>query len=151
MPPQTSSSGGTNPGRWGVALPDADAVGRREVERLTRFHPEGVVPGVDVTHGQGAVVGRRVRVDHQTLAQRGLADFLTPGLGEAEEELLIPAQPIDDRRLLAPEREAISVVRRSEPSQVGDVLADRQLTVDRDVRKGTVSVVLLGKLRRRVL
>ena len=38
--------------------PDAHALGRREVQRLARLHVEGLVPGVEVAHDGGAVLGR---------------------------------------------------------------------------------------------
>src|SRR5437764_37609 len=54
--------------KW-IILPDADAVGRREVESLARLHSEGIVPRVHVANDIGARIRRRMRIGEETLSK----------------------------------------------------------------------------------
>ena len=116
------------------ASPDANAVRRREVERLARLHVERRVPGVEVAHGVGAVLGRRVAVGQRCCwRSAGSRIFVRQLWAKLRKNCWSPVSPCDGRRLLAAEREAVGVVGRGEPGDVGDVLAQRQLAVDGEV------------------
>ena len=73
------------------ASPYLYAVWGSEVERLTRLHVEGGVPGVKVADGIGAELPGRVRVGKNLLAEGALALLAGVVLGEGEEELLVAA------------------------------------------------------------
>src|SRR3984885_7320294 len=74
--------------------PHGHALGRRQVELLTGLHRERLVPGIEIAHGVGAVLGRGVPVGDHLLPQRRLADLALPGLGEAQEEQLLAAEAV---------------------------------------------------------
>src|SRR4029077_9106754 len=95
-------------------LPDAHPIRRREIQLLARLGAEGLVPGVEVAHRVGAVLGRRVAVGDHLPPQRRLADLLTPGLREAEEEQLLGAEARGTRGRFAGELEAPGVERSGE-------------------------------------
>src|SRR5690606_31985157 len=111
-----SSNDGAGPGRRRRCLgrarrsPDPHARIRREVELLPVFHVEGLVPGIEVAHGQRAVRSRRVPVADHPRAQRRLAHLAAPDLAEGEEEALVAGQPVDHRCLLAAQRRAPGAV-----------------------------------------
>src|ERR1700739_1601676 len=90
-------------------LPYLHPVSRREIELLARLDAEGLVPGVEIAHGVGAVFGGRGAVDDQALAQRRRADLLPPVLGKAQEEKLLGAEPRSACRRLAGECQAPGV------------------------------------------
>src|SRR4051812_25747475 len=66
-----------------VILPDAHSIGRREVQLLPRLDREGLVPRVHVADDRRALLGRRVRVGQQPLAEVRLAIVAAPHLRPA--------------------------------------------------------------------
>jgi len=84
--------------------PHAYAIRGREVQVLARFDAERLIPRVEVAHRVGAILVRCVAVGDDPLAQRGLADLLTPALREAQEEQLLSAEAGGGRCRLALER-----------------------------------------------
>src|SRR5678815_2024101 len=96
--------------------PDPHALVGCEVELVALLDPERVVPGVEVAHGQRAIVARRVRVDSEARAQRRLAHLGRPRLRIGDEEALVAGEPANLRRGLAAER--LSLIHISEPTRL---------------------------------
>src|SRR6266478_5268610 len=96
-------------------------------------------------------IRRRVAVGDDPLAQRGLADLLTPALREAQEEQLLAAEAASRRCRLALERPPPGVVGDRQARDIGDVLTQRLFAVHGDVGEGPVSVELCDQTRARCL
>jgi hypothetical protein len=61
-------------------LPDAHALGWRQIHGLPGLDVEGGVPGVEILDGVGAPLCGGVAVGDYFVAQRGVADFAAPAL-----------------------------------------------------------------------
>src|SRR5947209_17723696 len=61
-------------------LPDANAIGRRKIELLPGLHVEGRVPRIQVAHDVRTLLGGRMRVGQQPLAQVRFAIVAPPDL-----------------------------------------------------------------------
>src|SRR5262249_1955097 len=127
------------------ALPDAHALVGGEIQLFPALDIEVRVPGIDVTHFGGAILVGSVTIRQHLLAQSAVADFLSPVLREGNEELLIAVEAVLRGRALACERRAISIVRSGQSAEVGDVLSQRLFSVDGEIGKRTVSVILSGQ------
>src|SRR3954447_4786009 len=112
-------------------LPDADTIGRREVELVAGPDVERRVPGIEVPDGQGTILRGRVAVGQDSVPQSGFPCLPAPRLGVADEELLVAGETIDLRGRLAPEGLVERIVGRGEAGQVGDVLTQGLLAVHR--------------------
>ena len=88
-----------------------------------------------------------MRVREQLLAQCLVAHLCAPDLRKAHEEALVARKAVDQRGLLAVERDTIRAVRLREPAQVTDVLAHRELAVDVHVVDRVDRVVLCTETR----
>ncbi len=110
------------------------------------LHVECLVPRIHVANRDGAILIGRVPVGDYLLTQRGFARLGAPALRKADEELLITREAVDNRRRLAIERQLPGVIRDREPGQVGNVLTQHLLTVEREIRERPVLVVLLREL-----
>src|SRR5829696_1201929 len=64
-------------------LPDSDAIGRCEVQLLSRLHAERLIPGVHVARYVRALLGWRVRIGQQPLPEVRLAIVAPPHLRPA--------------------------------------------------------------------
>src|ERR1700761_1844220 len=73
-------------------LPDFHAVGRRKIKQIALLDGEGVVPGIDIAHCLRAILARGVAIRQDLTAQRTVAPFHLPALGETQEELLLGRQ-----------------------------------------------------------
>src|SRR6185295_10570964 len=112
------------------ALPEPDALLRREIHLIARLHVEGGVPLVDVARGTvDAEVRRAVRIGQDLLAHLTIAILGTPDLREGEEEALVAGIAVEHRRLLTVQRGVIGLESDGEAGQVADILAHRQLAV----------------------
>src|SRR6185295_802571 len=107
--------------------PGPDPLLRREVQLLAGLHVERRVPLVDVADRVGAELPGGVAVGHERIAQRLGAELRAPYLREGEKEALVAGQAVGRRRGFAGIRAAVTVVRRGEAGNVGDVFAQRQL------------------------
>ena len=83
-----------------------------------------------------------MHVGQDAVAQRRLARLAAPGLRPAEEEALRRRETLERFVGLARARQRVAVPRGREARDVGDVLAEGQLAVDRQVREWLVLVVL---------
>lgn len=70
-------------------LPDTDAVFWCEIEFVSRFNVEGVVPCVDIAHRVRPELRRGVRISNDLLAEGCIARFRAPVLAKGDKELLI--------------------------------------------------------------
>ena len=71
-----------------------------------------------------------MRVGEQPLTKRAFANVAAPRLGESEEEALVAGEAVDHRRLaVLGDVAAIGGIGHFEPTQVADILAERQLAV----------------------
>ena len=95
----------------------------------------------------GAELARAVRIGLEPRQQVLLAVLARPDLAPAVEEALVAGEPVDDRCLLAGEREHVGLVRDGEAAEIADVLAERELAVDGVALHRLVLVVLRGQLR----
>src|SRR6185437_5004886 len=86
-----------------LKLPDLHPILRRQVQLVARLHLERGIPRVEVAHGFGSELRRRVTVGGKALAQGRVAHLRTPGLAEGEEEALVATEAVDHRRGLAVE------------------------------------------------
>ena len=100
------------------------------------------IPSVKVPHRLGAPAAERVAVGGDQVAHRRLAGVLAAALRIAEEEALVAGEAGDHRRLAAAQRGAIGVISGGEPGEVGQILAERELAVEREIREGAIGVVL---------
>src|SRR5690554_1342983 len=108
--------------------PDADAVVRRDPQRIGLGHVECLVPGIDIAQRrEGADVPRRMRAVDQLLAQRFVAPQRAPDLRPAHEEALLAGETVDHRRILAVEGATVGLERDGQAAEVADVLAHRHL------------------------
>src|SRR5690606_27981430 len=76
-------------------LPDADAFLGWEVEVVVLGYVEGVVPGIEVAHGERAEIARGVPVGGDALAQCRVAELGGPSLSIGDEEALISGEAVD--------------------------------------------------------
>ena len=145
--PGGRSDGHQHPGpRVRVAragLPDLTAVGSDH--RAARLAAERFGELREV--GERAVhppARRRVRVGAGPEASRFLAVLAAPRLGRTEEELLVLGVALGEGALGGPfPHRPVGVERQVDPSEVGDVLAQRQLAVELETRHRLVAGVLL--------
>src|SRR5580700_2930127 len=124
-------------------LPDANAVIRTKVERLSGLDVEGFVPRVGVADGRGAELRRGVRVREDLAAECGLAGLRSPVLAKGDEELLVAGESVLRGAFLPLKRGAIAVVGCGDAAEVGDVFVDRLLAVHMDAGEKLIRVVLL--------
>jgi hypothetical protein len=75
-------------------------------------------------------------------AQRGFALCLPPPLGERQEESLFAGQSVDDNIGFAFQRQQMSIMRRQQAHQVGDIFRQDLLAVQAKIRKRAVAVEL---------
>ena len=101
-----------------------DAILGIEVERLSRFHVEGGVPGIDVSDRGRAVAAWGVAVDDHLLPQRLIPGLHPPALTETDEELLVGGQTGDDGPGLPAQRKPVGVVGGGQSGNVCDVLPE---------------------------
>src|SRR5690606_5202967 len=99
----------------GHALPNPHALGGRQIELLTGPYVEGVVPGVEVTDGQGPIFARRVDVGEQRAPQRRLAVLRAVVLRPAQKEPLVAGETVQHRRGATAERQLPGVVGDGQP------------------------------------
>src|SRR5438876_2374007 len=131
--------------RWprslrGARSPEDDALVGRDVHPVARARPERFVEGGLVHGGSiGAKFGWRVRIDLHQADDLGLARLLLPRLRPAEEEALVAGPAVDHGRGVALEGDVVGLVGDGEAGVVGDVLAQRELAVDRVPRDGAVA------------
>src|SRR5262249_13136531 len=142
-PPPAHAEGGRSKNiTLASALPDVSPLLRRQIEFIARLHFEGGVPGIDVAlgvlasnHVGGMFVGEDAIGD--TLA----ADESAPDLRPGHEEALVAGEAVDDRRLLAVERELVGRIGHLQTAMIANVLparvaradADRRLVLDRTI------------------
>src|SRR5262245_39581110 len=84
-----------------VWSPNRYPVSGFDIQLVARLNVECRIPGINV--GQRPVhpeVSRAVDIRHHLLAQCAIAIFGAPHLGPRDEEALIAAEPVDDRRRL---------------------------------------------------
>src|SRR5689334_15040698 len=93
---------------------DADPRIRREIKLLPRLHIIRGVPSIEVSHGVGAELSRRMDVGQQALTRRRLACLEPPALGKTEEELLIAGDTLDGRTFLPAIRHPVRFVSRAQ-------------------------------------
>src|SRR3954470_20106838 len=84
-----------------------------------------------------------MRISRHLRSQSGIARLCDMSLRERNEELLIAGEAILLRCRFAVEGGTVGVVCGSQTSDVGDVLRKSLLPIERQVREGLVSVVLL--------
>jgi hypothetical protein len=68
--------------------PHPHPIFRRGEQRLPGLDLKGRVPGVEISHRQGAILRRRMAIGDDFIAQRRLAQLLEPTLSKAHEEQL---------------------------------------------------------------
>src|SRR6476469_9493562 len=73
----------------GASAVNLHALLRRQIELVARLDVERGIPGVEVAHGQRAILARRMAVGRDLLAERFLAGLLCPTLLEGDEEALV--------------------------------------------------------------
>src|ERR1700723_643024 len=115
----------------GGRSPYLHPIAGRQIHRISGLDAEGAIPGLIVAHRPGSILARRMSVRDDDLPQHCLAEFLTPYLREAQKELLIARQLLDNRRRLAVERSAVGAVRGGKPGHVCDIFAQRLFAVYR--------------------
>src|SRR3546814_6908186 len=71
-----------------------------------------------------------MRIGLQAVQQVGIRVFATPDLCPAHEEALIAGETVNDRGLLASQRGVVRLVGDRQATEIADVLADRERTVD---------------------
>src|SRR6478672_11436217 len=121
-----------------------DALLGRQVELVAGLHVERLVPGVNVADDAvHAILARAVLVGDDLLAFGILTLLFLPRLGVGDEEALIAGKAVDHRRravlgliLL------VSGIGRLDARQVADILAQRQLAVDRQVGERLERIIL---------
>ena len=128
-----------------MRLPDFDALLRRQIQLLALGHFEGRVPGVEIAHGLRAEAPGCVHIGEDCVAQRLVAVLSAPGLCKAQEEALVWCEPVQCLRLLALQRQLIRVVGGGQAGHVGDVLAQGELAVDRQILERFVAAELCGQ------
>src|SRR5882672_1319389 len=126
-------------------LPEPYASTRGNVIPVSRPHVrERSIPPVHVSHhAVDPVLGRTVRVREQALARGFVLHLGAPALPERQEEALISGVAVQNRRGLAAQGDVVRLVRDAHARQVGDVLSERQLSVDVDALERLVLIVLL--------
>src|SRR3546814_5056597 len=77
------------------ASPDADAVFRRQIQRLARLYLEGLIPRVKIARDPSPLDRRRMRIGGDALRQILLAIVTPPHLRPAEEEALVTGRAVD--------------------------------------------------------
>src|SRR4051812_10906689 len=82
------------------ALPNLHARLRRQVQLSSRLNIESLIPGVEVAHGVGAILIRRMTIRSQQDFEKLRAHLAAPTLRVSDEETLIIRQPICIRRRL---------------------------------------------------
>src|SRR5579863_9629677 len=97
-------------GKSALALPDAHAVGWREVELISGLDIERCVPRVEVAHRSRPELVGGMSVGHYLLAQRGRSRLRCPRLCEGKEELLVARETVLDGSLLVREGGMVCVV-----------------------------------------
>jgi len=108
-----------------------DQIAGRQIHRISGLDAEGTIPGIVVAHRPGSILAWRMSVRDDDLPQHCLAEFLPPNLREAQKELLIARQLLNNRRRLAVERFAVGAVRCGKPGHVCDIFAQRLFAVYR--------------------
>src|ERR1700733_9244276 len=103
----SSPSPAATAGRLGARSPHLHPIAGRQIHRISGFDAEGTIPGFIVAHRPGSILARRMSVRDDDLLQHRLAEFLPPNLREAQKELLIARQLLNDRRRLAVEGFAV--------------------------------------------
>src|SRR3546814_16831433 len=83
---------------------DADAVFRRQIQRLARLYLEGLIPRVKIARDPSPLDRRRMRIGGDALRQILLAIVAPPHLRPAEEEALVAGRAVDHRRFLTAQR-----------------------------------------------
>src|SRR6185295_5557851 len=116
---------------------------RLEVQGLAWSHVERVIPGVEVANGRNSKVFRSVTVGGDLGAQRFLPRLAAPRAREADEELAVQLFHVLRVAGLAAERMPIGVERSGEAAEIGYILDQRLLAVDRCVGKRAVVGELL--------
>jgi hypothetical protein len=79
-----------------TALPHLHPILLRLIQLVSRLYPEGRIPPVDVADRGGPVLRWGVAVGQDLISQGGLARLPSPGLGKADEELLVTAEALTD-------------------------------------------------------
>jgi hypothetical protein len=125
-----------------VELPNPNAIFGGEVELIRLLDREGGVPRIEIADRERAVLGGRVTVFDQELAQGLGTSVNAPTLGIGKEELLISGEAVDRGRFLAVEGGTIGVVRRRETREVSNVLTQCLLTVHAEISEGFVLIKL---------
>src|SRR4051812_19476712 len=125
--------------------PDMDSMGGVEIKLLAGLHGEGVVPGVQIADGVGAILVGSVPVGRDLAAHSGVSDLLPPALREADEKALIAAQAVLVDIRLPAQRQMVRVVRGQQTGHVGDIFAERLVPVYSEVGEWTVGVELGGE------
>ena len=120
-----------------------------EIKLVPGLDVHGLIPGIDIAHRPvDAEFRRAVRIGKQALARGLLVGLVAPDLAVAQEQPLIAGKPVENRRLLAVEREVIGGLGDGQARKVGDVLAQRQLAVDEHALDRAVAIVLVDELGR---
>src|SRR5205085_11514838 len=124
--------------------PDVNALLRRQIELVARLDVERLVPGVDVPDDAvHAILARAVLIGDDLLTLGIFTLLFLPRLGVGNEEALITCQAVNDRRFAV--LGGVLLVRgigRLDTRQVADILAERQLAVDREIRERLEAIVL---------
>src|SRR4029078_1291148 len=100
-------------------------------------------PGIEISYGRGAELVGRVSVGQNELAQQGFAHLAAPRLSEADEKFLIAREAGRRRRFsAASSRLPVRIGGGVQAREVSDGFAQRQMTVDVEIGKRNVGVVL---------
>ncbi len=86
-------------------------------------------------------------VGHDLLPQSSLAGLRPAALAVGDKELLVAGEAILRGRHLVSPSSAIAIVGGRKPGDVGDVLGQRLFSIQGQIRKRRVSVVLRGQSR----
>src|SRR5579872_3862328 len=145
-----------SPGHWpgrpiprrsaGPISPDPHPLLRREIQLVAWCYAECTVPGVHVSdRAIHSEYGRAVRVAERQSAQTLVSVQLPPNLCPGEEEALIRTKTIQHRCSLPVQRNVIRLVGNTQPTQVTNVLAQRQPPIHLEPGERFIVVVLRGE------
>src|SRR5579871_1248355 len=106
-------------------------LGLGTVELVAGTHVKRVVEtGQVAERSVGAELRRGVRNGDEHLAQILVTQLRPPNPSPGEKKSLLAGQAVDDRRRLVLQRQQIRTIRNRQTTQIADVFAKRQRTVD---------------------
>src|SRR3546814_14318734 len=109
-----------------LASPDADAVFRRQIQRLARLYLEGLIPRVKIARDPSPLDRRRMRIGGDALRQILLAIVAPPHLRPAEDEAPVDGRYVVHRRSLTAPRPLQGVISDVQHREAGDTIAPRE-------------------------